>query len=171
MNDELNNDKDENMNYDHENKSYESSSGPFSGKSFSFKNSSFRDDYSFEDDFEDEGYNENELEYKILENSKFTIHTNRKGQTPFIIYDEIKIIKNKKESENKTIEEIRNSTTKDERLSNNYKKFLSFLNKFESSLSKEFINNYKLKINLNFETQNIDNNNFIITCLYEVEIP
>ena len=171
LNDELNNDKDENMNNDHENKSYESSSGPFSGKSFSFKNSSFRDDYSFEDDFEDEGYNENELEYKILENSKFTIHTNRKGQTPFIIYDEIKIIKNKKESENKTIEEIRNSTTKDERLSNNYKKFLSFLNKFESTLSKEFINNYKLKINLNFETQNIDNNNFIITCLYEVEIP
>ena len=38
-------------------------------------------------------------------------------------------------------------------------------------MPNEFNNNYKLKITLNFETQNINNNDFIITCLYDVEIP
>ena len=161
-------DIDESMSNDYENKSYKSSSGPFSGKSFSFKNLNS----SFENDFDDEEeFNENELEYKILNNSKFTLHTNRRGKIPFIIYDEIKIIKKGKEIENKTIEEVRKATTNNQRLSNNYKKFLSFLDKFETSLSKEFINNYKLKITLNFETKNIKNDDFIISCLYDVEIP
>ena len=61
--------------------------------------------------------------YKILKNSKFTLHTNKKGQKPFIIYDEIKIIEDEKETENKTIEEIRNAFSFNDRLSNNYKKF------------------------------------------------
>jgi hypothetical protein len=38
-------------------------------------------------------------------------------------------------------------------------------------LSNEFINNYKLKIILNFDTQKINNNDFEITCLYDIEIP
>ena len=114
---------------------------------------------------EEEYYNESEMEYKILNKSKFKLHTNKKGQTPFIIYDEIKIIINEKETENKTIEEIRNTTTNNQKLKNNYNKFLSFLDKFENT----FLN---LKMTLNFEIKNIDNNNnFIITCLYDVSIP
>ena len=38
-------------------------------------------------------------------------------------------------------------------------------------MKNEFINNYKLKITLTFETKNINNDDFIITCLYNVEIP
>ena len=145
------------------------STGPSSIKSLLSKNTSSLKSFGYY--FEEEN-NENELEYKILNNSKFTLHTNKKGEKPFIIYDEIKIIINEKESENKTIEEIRNTTTKYERLSNNYNKFLSFLNEFEIGLSNKFNNNYKLKVTLNFETKKIDkNNNFIITCLYEVAIP
>ena len=54
----------------------------------------------------------------------------------------------------------------------NYQKFLSFLDKFEKSLTNEFINNYnKLKITLNFNTKNINNNDFIIICEYNVEVP
>ena len=106
--------------------------------------------------------------YKILKNSKFTLHTNKKGQKPFIIYDEIKIIEDEKETENKTIEEIRNAFSFNDRLSNNYKQFLSFLNKFESLLSNKFYNNYKLNMTLKFENVNGNSENFIIPCLYEV---
>ena len=160
------------MNNEFGNSNYDSSSssGPFSKDSYiSIKEKSNR---SFNNDFEDEEYyNENELEYKILINSRFKIHTSKRGKTPFIKYDEIKIMKDGKEIENKTIEEIKNATTNNENLSNNYKKFLLFLDKLETTLSNEFINNYKLKIILTFETQNINNNDFIITCLYDVEIP
>jgi len=154
------------------NKVYEdnsSSSGPFSQNSY--KKMKERSNRSFHFDFGDEEYNENELIYKILNNSKFALHTNKKGNKPFIIYDEIKLFKKGKEIENKTIDEIKNATTSNEKLLNNYKKFLSFLDNFEKSLENEFNNNYKLKITLNFETQNIKNDDFIISCLYDVEIP
>ena len=139
----------ENMNDGYENnKNDSSSSSPFSQKSFqSAKQKSNR---SFDNDFEneDEGFNENELVYKILNNSKFTLHTNKKKETPFIIYDEIKLFKKEKEktieAENKTIEEIKNATTSNEKLLNNYQKFLSFLDKFKSSMPNEFTNEYKL---------------------------
>lgn len=159
----------DNINNEFEKSNYDSSSsGPFSKESYkSIKEKSNR---SFDNDFEEE-YNENELEYKILNNSKFILHTNKKDKNPFIIYDEIKIIKNGKEIENKTIEEVKNATTNNDKLSNNYIKFLSFLNKFESNISNEFINSYKLKLTLTFETQNIKNDDFIIICLYDVEIP
>ena len=151
---------------------YSSSFSPFSQNSF--KALKERSNRSFDFDFgsDDEDYDENELVYKILNNSKFVLHTNKKGKIPFIIYDKIKLFKNEKEVGIKTIKEIKNATTSNERLLNNYKKFLSFLDKFERSLSNEFNNEYKLKITLNIETQNIDyNKNFIITCLYDVEIP
>jgi len=162
------------MNNEFGNNNYDSSSSnnPFSNKSYkSIKEKSNR---SYDNDFEDDEYyyNRNDLEYKILSNSRFKIHTSKKKTTPFVNYDEIKIMKDGKEIENKTIEEIKKISTNNEKLSNNYKKFLSFLDKFETNLYNEFINNYKLKITLTFETQNINNNyDFILTCLYDVEIP
>ena len=150
---------------------YSSSFGPFSQNSYLAAKQ--RSNRMFEMDFEidNEDYDENELVYKILNNSKFVLHTNKKGKIPFIIYDEIKLFKKEKEIENKTIEEIKNATTSNEKLLNNYNKLLSFLDKFGRSLSNEFNNEYKLKITLNFETQYINNNDFIITCLYDIEIP
>ena len=150
---------------------YSSFFGPFSQNSYLAAKQ--RSNRMFEMDFEidNEDYDENELVYKILNNSKFVLHTNKKGKIPFIIYDEIKLFKKEKEIENKTIEEIKNATTSNEKLLNNYNKLLSFLDKFGRSLSNEFNNEYKLKITLNFETQYINNNDFIITCLYDIEIP
>ena len=165
----------ENMINGNENNSYySSSSGPFSQKSY--KSAKQKSNRSFENDFDNEDeYSENELEYKILNNSKFVLHTSKKENKLLIIYDEIKLFKKEKEktieTNIKTIDEIRNANTRNEKLLNNYKKFLSFLEKFESTLSNDFINNFKLKITLNFETKNINNNDFIITCLYDVEIP
>jgi len=144
-----------------------SSLNPFSHSSYKLENLESKRNIS--DEFEFGGHRN--VEY-ILDESKFILHTNKKGEIPFVKYDEIKIIKNGKEIENKTIEEIRNITTDNENLKKNYQKFISFLNKFESILSKDYINKYKLKITLNFKTKSIDyNNNFIITCLYDVEIP
>jgi len=144
-----------------------SSLNPFSHSSYKLENLESKRNIS--DEFEFGGHRN--VEY-ILKESKFILHTNKKGEMPFVNYDEIKIIKNEKEIENKTIEEIRNITTDNENLKKNYQKFLKFLNEFESTLSKSFNNKYKLKITLNFKTKSIDNNNnFIITCLYDVEIP
>jgi len=158
------------MNNKYERNSYDlSSCGPFSNDSYKSEKETF---INLDNDFEYGDFNKNELVYKILNKSKFILHTNKKGRAPFIIYDEIKIIVDEEETENKTIEEIRKAIIKDGRLINNFKKFLSFLDQIESSLSNEFINNYKLKISLNFETQSINNNNdFIIACFYEIEIP
>ena len=151
---------------------YSSSFSPFSQNSYKAHKERSNRSFNFDFGSDDEDYDENELVYKILNNSKFELHTDKKGKIPFIIYDKIKLFKNEKEVGIKTIEEIKNATTSNERLLNNYKKFLSFLYKFERELSNEFNNEYKLKITLNIETQNIDyNKNFIITCLYDVEIP
>ena len=151
---------------------YSPSFSPFSQNSYKAHKERSNRSFNFDFGSDNEVYDENELVYKILKNSKFVLHTNKKGKIPFIIYDEIKLLKNGKEVEIKTIEEIKNATTSNERLLNNYKKFLSFLDKFERELSNEFINNYKLKITLIFETQNIDNyKDFIISCIYDIEIP
>ena len=167
----------ENINNGYDNNSYySSSSGPFSQQSY--KSAKQKSNRSFDNDFDDEEYYiENELIYKILNNSKFVLHTNKKGERPFIIYDEITLFKKIKkekeekiETENKTIDEIRKATSSIEILSKNYPKFLSFLDKFERTLENEFINNYKLKITLNFNTQNINNNEYTIICFYDVEI-
>jgi len=158
------------MNNKYERNSYDlSSCGPFSNDSYKSEKETF---INLDNDFEYGDFNKNELVYKILNKSKFILHNNKKGRAPFIIYDEIKIIVDEEETENKTIEEIRKTSIIDERLINNYKKFLSFLDKFETALSNEFINNYKIKITLDFETQSINNNNdFNITCYYEIEMP
>ena len=150
---------------------YSSSFGPFSQNSYIAAKQRSNRMFAMDFEIDNEDYNENELVYKILNNSKFVLHTNKKGKIPFIIYDEIKLFKKEKEIENKTIEEIKNATTSNEKLLNNYNKLLSFLDKFGRSLSNEFNNEYKLKITLNFETQYINNNDFIITCLYDIEIP
>ena len=150
---------------------YSSSFGPFSQNSYIAAKQRSNRMFAMDFEIDNEDYNENELVYKILNNSKFVLHTNKKGKIPFIIYDEIKLFKKEKEIENKTIEEIKNATTSNEKLLNNYNKLLSFLENFERSLSNEFNNEYKLKITLNFETQYINNNDFIITCLYDIEIP
>jgi hypothetical protein len=124
----------QNMNNGFENNKYDSSSSsPFSQNSY--KSAKQKSNRSFDNEFEneDEVFNENELVYKILNNSKFALHTNKKKEKPFIIYDEIKLFKKEKEktieAENKTIEEIKNATTSNEKLLNNYQKFLSFLDK------------------------------------------
>ena len=169
--------EDEKMNNGFHSTNESSSNNPMSRPSFkSAQKKSKRNFYNYiiydEEKIEEKEYNyENELEYKILNKSRFILHTNLRGQSPFIIYDEIKIIKNEKEIENKTIEEIRNATTSYKELKNNYQKFLSFLDKFESILLNDFKNNYKLKMALNFETKNIENNYFLISCLYDVSIP
>ena len=149
-----------------------SSISPFSHESF--KNDKENSKKNFYDSEENEDYVEveKELVYKVLNKSRFKLHINKNGEIPSIIYDEIKIIISENESEDKTIQEIRNITTKNKNLSNNYIKFLSFLDKFESYLLKDFNNNYDLKITLTFKIHKIDNNNnLVITCLYDLEIP
>lgn len=70
-----------------------------------------------------------------------------------------------------TIEEVNKATSNNNVLRENYKNFLSFLETINKRIIDEFSFKYKLKITLNFKTNNVDNSIFNITCNYIVEIP
>jgi len=108
----------------------------------------------------------NEIAFKILDFSSHKFHTNKKGNNPPIIYDDITMIKEKI-----TIEEVNKATSNNNVLRENYKNFLSFLETINKRIIDEFSFKYKLKITLNFKTNNVDNSIFNITCNYIVEIP
>ena len=122
--------------------------------------------------------NDNDTAYKLLKESNLTLYINKKGEEPFINYDNI-IYDN---GLNKiAFNELKNLKIGGEswKLENNYKKFVGFLEETSNSMKKEFINNYQFKITLFFKMEkyynkkkfNDDNTPFKIDCLYKVEIP
>ena len=111
---------------------------------------------------------EKEKAFQILDKSKFSFHTNRKGQKPSIIFDEISV---GKENRNYSIDEIENITSEKEILKENYKKFLEVLETIKSRVNNEFSFQYKLKIILDFNTVEFKNSQFKIECNYTAEIP
>ena len=108
----------------------------------------------------------NETAFKILDFSSFEFHTNKKGNEPPIIYDNITMVKEKI-----TIDGVNKATSNNKILLENYKKFLYFLETINNRIINEFSFKYKLKITLNFKTYNVDKSIFNITCNYIVEIP
>ena len=76
---------------------YSSSNNPFSPKSY--ESAKAKSGRSLEIDVEEKvptfedikGKFSNDIVIKVIEKSIFKFHTNKKGQEPFIIYDEIKI--------------------------------------------------------------------------------
>ena len=103
----------------------------------------------------------------ILFYSNFSMHTNKKGEEPFIIFDKItvkkhniniieqffSIIKNKKEIKDK-----------------NFEKFLEYFEDFKKNLKEEFKNEFCLKLKLKFEIdkeQPLNEESFYnISCLF-----
>ena len=82
-------------NQSHNNSQRRDISSPSSPSSkISYKSFNIDSDFDFDDD-DEEVFNEDELEYKILNKSKFVLHTNKKEEKPFIIYDEITLFKKK----------------------------------------------------------------------------
>ena len=155
-------------------------SNPFSGKSY--KNAALSNHKSIDNFKEEEDIysyikenNENDLSFKVLDNSIFTFHNNKKGEKPYIIYDEIKVGKKKDIQNIKQIEEYIPKNNKDNNiLYNNYELFLKFLKEFEKKIENEFNYNYKIKITLEFKSLKnlyLKNPIFNINCLYKLEIP
>ena len=121
-----------------------------------------------------------ETAFKILKESNFQFHNNKKGCEPFIIYDKIEY--NDSEDANiKTMKEIKIEEIKKmeipkkfDYLQYNYVKFIEVLQNFEYSIKKQFVHKYKFKIELNFimkPAKYRTNSIFEIDCRYNLEIP
>ena len=159
-----------------------SSNNPFSGISYlSVKEKSGRCLMHFDEpaisEYERMKNIKNTKPFQILDSSKFSFHTNRKGSHPNIICDEI-MIQNKKT--NYSLEEItkfsfdeiiKQSPLEGETLKNNYEKFANVLVKILNGIRKEFSFGYKLRFILQFKTNGIENNKFKIECIYTAYIP
>ena len=122
-----------------------------------------------------------DLENKILiENmlikSEIKFHTNKKGNSPFILYDEINVGKYKIKSIAK-FEELKNHSNKelekDNALYTKFKQFIEFLNEIETRLENEFELEYYLIIKLEIELYNINdlNNQDNLYCKYIAYLP
>jgi len=157
-----------NNNYDIENSSTNSFFGDSykveklkSGKSLNIIDEPQKDEYTILK----EKYS-NEKIFNILDNSFFTFHTNRKGSSPLIIYDEI-IFQN---NERITIDEVKRLTSNNEIIMNNYRKFLSILEEIKNKIEKEFNFKFKITVTLNFKTISVNNSLFNIKCIYNLKI-
>ena len=121
----------------------------------------------------------NEMPFQILENSSFYFHTNKKGEHPTIICDEIKIPNNKTnfridEIEQFSFDDIINrfsSNLDAENLKKNYVQFVDVLKKIKGKIESEFSFRYKLRLVLQFKTNFIEKHIFNIECNYTAHIP
>ena len=102
---------------------------------------------------------------EILSKCTIYLHTNKKGKEPFFIYDKIYYGKNNIEITYDTL--IKKNIILEN--SENYKKFVYFLKKFETEIKKIFIHNYNLTFSLELENENNEKNakeSYNIKCIY-----
>ena len=102
---------------------------------------------------------------RLFQYSIFLIHTNEKGNEPYIIIDKILLGKGKIEIKEDVLKEIEKETTNE-----NYKFFLNFIHQIKIRIKNEFICNYCLKIKLEFEIDENERLNeqsyYNISCIY-----
>ena len=158
------------------NSNYEDSSdsrGVFSGESYKREKeeNSGRSLDSYEDlktEYEilKEKYekDENEMAFKTLQNSEFTLNVNKENKD-LINYTEIII-----DGTKFNINQIKKFSSKNKIINDNYIKFLSFLNEIEKKIKNECLLDRKFTITLKFSTENVYNSNFNITCDYILKI-
>ena len=124
--------------------------------------------------YEDRIIKENQiLAYEILTESEIKFHTNKKGEQPFIIYDEINYGYKNIKIDIRRLNQIKQVIDDiDDQYSQNYKYYLDFIKEFEEKIEKEFNHNYNLKLKLKFkrEEKNDNRNNdkiiYNISCEY-----
>ena len=117
--------------------------------------------------------NKNSVLNDIITNSLFVLHSNKRGNNPFIEIKEIyfgeNLIKITKEEIKKQYEKCleKKRTQKIEKNEKCFIKFIEFVEEIKKGLEKEFLYNYKLRIKLNFKEEKSKKNGFInISCLY-----
>ena len=117
--------------------------------------------------------NYDDIIINILKECIIIISTNENKNDNYFIYEKILYGKYGIELTYEKLIELKKiyiQIQKDNYLAQNFILFLDFLNQFEDNIKKEFLNNYKLKLKLQF-TKEIDNNNTNdnianITCIY-----
>jgi hypothetical protein len=145
-------------------------SNMFDGSSYrKAKEQSLRSVDKFEEEEkQEENFSEDDPVYKFLKHSIFIFHTNRKGQKPSIIYEEISDAKKTKKY---TFEEITKLKSENGRIMENYEEFLKILETIESRITNRFTFKFKVKITLIFKIISENNNKFNMECTYTVELP
>ena len=110
---------------------------------------------------------EENIQKLILFYSNFSMHTNKKGEEPFIIIDKITIKKHDINVIEQFFSLIKN---KKEIKDKNFEKFLEYFEDFKKNLKEEFKNEFCLKLKLKFEIdkeQPMNEESFYnISCLY-----
>ena len=110
---------------------------------------------------------EENIEKLILFYSNFSMHTNKKGEEPFIIFDKITVKKHDINIIEQFFSIIKNK--KDIR-DKNFEKFLEYFEDFKKNLKEEFKNEFCLKLKLKFEIdkeQPMNEESFYnISCLF-----
>ena len=165
------------------------SSGYFSGVSFNqvknMKSGRSVDVYEDERPNNEETFssfkykNQKEKAFKILQHSVFEINVSRKNDIVSINYNSINIIKdgneNKKTKKKKqyNIDEIKNISSQNSILNDNYKKFLEVLNTIENRISTDFKKNDRdYNITLIFTLKDFSKINTIrLSCKYVLKTP
>ena len=87
-----------------------------------------------------------DIQKLLFQYSIFVLHTNERGNEPYIIIDKILLGKSKIEIKENVLNEIEKSTS-----NQNYKCFLNFLNQIKNTIKTEFQYNYYLRIKLQLE--------------------
>ena len=114
---------------------------------------------------------EKEFVEKMLIKSEIKFHTNKKGNNPFILYDEINVGEKKIKSFEKFEEIKKQSYIKiDINLSTKFKQFIEFLDEIETRLENEFELEYYLAIKLEIELYDLNNQDNLY-CRYIVYLP
>ena len=167
----------------------------FDDDSFSFKdfinkadNISFCSSSSICDKQDNSGRNfygyddEEKSEFSILEeNNKsdiiFKILTKSSFSFEFMKVNDNKIIKKFSDvkigdiQENINFETIKGYKSKNEILNNNYKKLLQFIDYVGDKLVSDYLNNFSFKVTFNFNSKSVEQNIFVINCMYGLNNP
>ena len=109
----------------------------------------------------------NDICYRIMESSTFTLNVKKENNETIINIGNI-IINDKKEKID--IDTFKNNKSKDETINNNYKKFLLIFNEIQNRIKNEYKKDYPFDIILNFTRHYQDLKN-IMKCEYILKIP
>ena len=119
--------------------------------------------------------NQKEKAFKILQHSEFVINVSRKNDKVSINYKSINIINDGNENKKTKydIDKIKNISSENSILNDNYKKFLDVLNTIENRISTDFKKNGRdFNITLIFSSKNFSMINTIkLSCKYLLKIP
>ena len=150
-----------------DNSSYNQSSGnPFDGSSYQNRSGPSGGLSSYEQSGEIQMNLTNERAHQILTYSTFKITVQKNNNINNIIYDSISYKDKDGQIQKISIEEVKNLSSKEPNLNENYKKFIGYLDKVEKEFKDGYENDEeKMILTMRFTMQNA----YYVNCLFTIE--